>query len=313
MNMKDQRWGVEVEMTGLTREAAARVLAKLFGTVAYYTGGAYKSWEVKDHEGRTWSLKYDSSILPKKQIGRDANGKRQYASTISDDWKTELVTPVLEYKDIPKLQEVIRALRKAGAIVNESCGIHVHVDAANHHARSLRNLINIMASKEDMLYRALKVSPAREERYCRKIKYTLVKKVNEEKPQDMAKLADMWYEGSRGPRNWHYNETRYAGLNLHNVWFRGTVEFRMFNGTLHAGEIKAYIQLCLAISAQAINQKSARPAKTTSTNEKFTFRTWLLRLGLIGDEFETARKHLLKHLEGDAAWRYGHPQMAVGQ
>jgi hypothetical protein len=62
--------------------------------------------------------------------------------------------------------------------------------------------------------------------------------------------------------------------------------------------------LCLAISAQGINQKSAIARKTETSNPCFTFRTWLLRLGFIGDEFETARLHLLKKLEGNSAWRY---------
>lgn len=43
--------------------------------------------------------------------------------------------------------------------------------------------------------------------------------------------------------------------------------------------------------------------KTHSSNEKYTFRTWLLRLGMIGDEFKTARTHLLKNLEGNIAWK----------
>jgi len=58
------------------------------------------------------------------------------------------------------------------------------------------------------------------------------------------------------------------------------------------------------VSHQAITQRAASSRKTESTNEKFTFRTWLLRLGLIGDEFKTARLHLLANLEGDSAWRY---------
>ena len=77
----------------------------------------------------------------------------------------------------------------------------------------------------------------------------------------------------------------------------------MFNSTLHAGEVKSYIQLCLAISHQALIQKGASRTKTQSSNEKYTFRTWLLRLGLIGDEFKTARQHLLKNLDGNIAWR----------
>ncbi len=84
---------------------------------------------------------------------------------------------------------------------------------------------------------------------------------------------------------------------------KGTIEFRLFNSTTHAGKIKTYIQLCLAISAQALNQSSASRIKTTSTNEKYTFRTWLLRLGMIGDEFKTARKFLLENLEGGIAWK----------
>ena len=46
-------------------------------------------------------------------------------------------------------------------------------------------------------------------------------------------------------------------------------------------------------------------------NEKYTFRTWLLRLGLIGDEFKTARGHLLEHLDGCIAWR--DPAQALAQ
>lgn len=52
-----------------------------------------------------------------------------------------------------------------------------------------------------------------------------------------------------------------------------------------------------------MEQKRAKPTRTHNSNEKYTFRTWLLRLEMIGDEFKTARQHLLKHLEGNIAWR----------
>lgn len=100
-----------------------------------------------------------------------------------------------------------------------------------------------------------------------------------------------------------YDQTRYHALNLHSVFSKGTIEFRLFNSTLHAGRVKTYIQLCLAISNQALNQKGASRARTQSPNEKYTFRTWLLRLGMIGDEFKTARSFLLEKLDGNIAWR----------
>lgn len=62
--------------------------------------------------------------------------------------------------------------------------------------------------------------------------------------------------------------------------------------------------ICLAMSAQAITQRSAVMRKTQSDNELYTFRVWLVRLGLNGDEFKNTRDHLLANLEGDRAWRY---------
>ena len=39
------------------------------------------------------------------------------------------------------------------------------------------------------------------------------------------------------------------------------------------------------------------------TNEKYTFRVWLMRLGMMGSEYKTARKLLLRNLKGNAAFR----------
>lgn len=212
-----------------------------------------------------------------------------------------MVSPICVYEDIETIQELVRKLREAGAKVNDSCGIHIHVDASAHTAATLHNLVNIMAAKEDLLYKALQVDVSRE-RYCKKADTRFLDDVNRKRPHSMQELERLWYNGPSG-RSYHYNDTRYHALNLHSVFSKGTIEFRLFNSTLHAGKIKAYIQLCLAISHQALEQKRAQPTRTHSSNEKYTFRTWLLRLGMIGDEFKTARLHLLNHLEGNIAWR----------
>ncbi len=153
-----------------------------------------------------------------------------------------------------------------------------------------------------MIYKALKVSRGRETNYCQKIDSAFLERINRQKPTTLDQLKRIWYNGSDGSRE-HYHDSRYHCLNLHSVFQKGTVEFRAFNGDLHAGKVKAYVQFCLAMTAQALNQRSASPTKTQSTNEKYTFRVWLLRLGMIGDEFKTARKHLLDHLEGCIAWK----------
>ena len=103
-------------------------------------------------------------------------------------------------------------------------------------------------------------------------------------------------------------------LNFHATFTKGTIEFRCFQfanpngerkGGIHAGELKSYIQLCLAMSQQAKAIKSASPREPQHENPKFAMRTWLLRMGFIGEEFTTARDILTKNLEGDAAFRFG--------
>ena len=289
--MRSQNFGIEIEMTGLTRAAAARIIAGHFDTQATHVGGGYDAYTVRDDRNRQWKVVSDASIRCRNRNNRSA----------SRDYSVEFVSPICQYEDIETVQELVRKLRAGGARVNDSCGLHVHVDASSHTPQTLRNIVNIMASKEDLLYKTLQVQVNREE-YCLKADTRFLEELNHKRPRTMEEVEELWYNG-RGSRYHHYDISRYHALNLHSVFSKGTIEFRMFNSTLHAGEVKAYIQLCLAISHQALVQRGASRIKTQPENEKYTFRTWLLRLGLIGDEFKTARQHLLKNLEGNIAWR----------
>lgn len=271
MDMKDQRFGIEIEMTGVTREQAAKVAAAYFGTSSRYIGSGYDAYAALDGQGRQWKFMSDASLTPQRKEGR-----RKVPA--SDEYRTEMVSPICRYEDIETVQEIIRKLKEVGAITN------------------------IMAAKEDLIYKALQVTVARQHRWCRPVEQRFLDEINSRRPQTLDQVKRIWYNGGDRSHT-HYDDSRYHCLNLHSVFQKGTVEFRLFNGTLHAGKIKAYIQLCLAIGAQALNQRSASRTKTQTTNEKYTFRTWLLRLGLIGDEFKTARLHLLEHLDGCIAWR----------
>lgn len=303
IGLKDQCFGVEVEMTGITREQAATALAAYFATDARYVGGAYDKWCVTDRDGKEWTVMSDSSIHGEQKIGSG------YRATGDYRYRVEMVTPKLTYAELPKLQECVRQVRHAGAKANSSCGIHVHVDAANHNRQSLKNLIGIMYSKEDILFKALNVDERRVERWCQKVREPMLEKIRRLPTNTtMDRLKREWYEGGDGSYE-HYNWTRYYALNLHSVFYRGTLEWRCFESTLHAGKVRANITLALAISAQAINQKRTVMRKTEiSENPAFTFRTFLLRLGLIGPEYKNVREHLLSNLPGDRAWRYDKSQ-----
>lgn len=148
-------------MTGLTRQQAAEAVATLFGTSACRTreSRVYDPWEVPDQEGKKWRFVYDASILPTR-----SGGLQRANSSTRHLYHVEMNSPVLEYSEMEKLQQVVRTLRQAGAVVNSSCGMHVHVDAANHTPQSLKNALTIMYAKEDILFKALKVNENRVQR-----------------------------------------------------------------------------------------------------------------------------------------------------
>ena len=301
--MKKQTIGVEVEMNSITRQNAAKLAAEFFGTgrfedTAYRNG--YYTWSAWDAQGREWKFQRDVSIE-----GPDSE-------------KCEMVTPILTYADMDTLQELVRRLRKAGAKSDytRGCGVHIHIGAKGHTAQTLRNLANIMASHESLLADALALDHYRMSRYCRTVNPRFIETVNSRKPSTMSDLADIWYSTNNATygRNQHYNDSRYHMLNLHATFTKGTVEFRLFqfdaptadrkNG-LHAGQLKSYIQLCLALSQMAKSVKTASPKPQQNDNPKYAMRTWLLRLGFIGEEFATARDLLTRRLAGDAAFRNG--------
>ena len=288
-------------MTGITRKQAAEAVAALFGTTAVHlrSSRTYDPWEVNDLQGKTWRFVYDGSIRTTYSEGR------RQAEIRSREYSVEMNSPKLSYEEMGKLQEVVRCLRRAGAVVNESCGMHVHVDASQHTPLSLKNALSIMYSKEDILFKALNVNERRVERWCQKVREPMLEKIRKMPTgMTMEQLKRAWYGGEDGSYE-HYHWTRYYALNLHSVFYRGTLEWRCFESTLHAGRVRANITLALAISAQAIKQKKTLMRKTEiSENPAFTFRTFLLRLGLIGPEYKNVRQHLLENLPGDRAWRY---------
>ena len=205
--MKNQTFGLELEVNRLSRQAAARAIAGVLSTdgytaEVYHDGGSYDAWVAVDREGRRWKCVSDGSIAGPRDQG------------------TEFVTPVCRWEDLETVQACVRALRAAGAHADPSCGIHVHVGLGSHTPKTLRNLVNLVNAKEDLLTQALQISPARRERWCQPVDPDFLATLNRRKPTSSEELARIWYDD----RNWewhasqHYDPSRYHLLNLHAVW-----------------------------------------------------------------------------------------------
>ena len=278
--MKTLRYGIEIELGGYSRENAARIIANYFGTSADFVGGGYDKWRVYDRQGRKWEVMSDASVTAGRQ-------------------SCEVVSPLLTYDDIEDLQEVVRELRRNGYVADSSCGIHVHVDNSGMTAAQIKNLVNLVSGHEELIYQSLKIRQRGRETWCKKTDCRFKDTLNKKRNLTMSDVKKIWYftqTGSEDRSRTHYCQSRYHLLNLHSMWQNKGIEFRCFNGTTHAGKIKAYIQFCLALVAKA---KTLRCAKTRENNRDDSLRamkSFLKYLGLNGDEFKTCRLHMTKNL-----------------
>ena len=298
-----RRFGIEIEMAGITRQQAARVTADTLGGTLHHTRDSYDTYEITQPDGRVWKVVYDGSIQPQRRVNR----QRQSAGR---EYKVELVSPILTYEeDIATLQELVRKLRKAGAFSNSTVGVHIHLDGADHSPKSLRNFIHLIHARNDLLYQSLQIEPERIH-FCKQLDARLVERMKRVKPSTFQGMENIWYAGYASNRQRNYHESRYHFLNLHSFFNGvGTVELRGFNNpNLHAGKIRSYIVLALAMNHQALTQQSASTRKPQIDNPKFAMRTWLNRIGFIGADFKNCREHLCQHLPGSAAWRFQEAQ-----
>ena len=290
-DLSRETFGLELEFFGMTRRAAAEVVATFFGSTTRHRGGVYDKYEVEDPAGRRWTVVFDSSI----NDAPDFFGE-----------ECELNSPVLGWDDLGTVCKLIDSLRAAGAATNGAfCGIHVHIGDTGHTPGSLRNLVNLVNANEDLLTLALGITPERRGRWCRPVDPHFLRQLNTRKPTSLEGIARLWYGGNdwEACAHEHYHSSRYRLLNLHSLFQGKGIEFRAFNATLNTAEVLADIQLCMALSARAKAIKTASSARPETDNPKYTFRCLLLRIGMSGDAFKTAREQLICRLPGNSAWR----------
>lgn len=296
--MKNQTWGTEWEMTNINCRHAIRVVAQFYGTEDTISRGG--DWQhlygCKDSKGRMWWTHEDGSI---HSIGEGV---------------CELTTPIMTYDDIEDAQAILRLLRQEGAKSSEDygCGLHIHIGAFNtidnsdniQNAKSLRNLANIMKSHEDILIKAINMSRTRYGRNCyaETIDNEFIEVLNNKKPRSIEGVKELYRI-----YNHRANAPRYRMLNYESLDDNKTIEFRLFefHKNMHAGEFKAYLQLCMAMANYSKIVRNCSCKKVDMSNEKYAMNSWLKNMGLIGDEFKTARKMLTKRLSGDTGYRNG--------
>ena len=280
-------FGTELEYNRISRQDAAHAIQSVVGGRVEYAGNriGYDAWTCTAPDGRVWKCVSDASL--------------------GEDRSAEVVTPVLKLADMDTLQKVVRALRAAGAKATRVGGMHVHVGAARMSATQIGNLVKLFYRQEELIVKGAQTLESRRH-WTQPTDRGFLQAVERRHPKTMEQLNRIWF-GRLNLRPAHYDDHRYRTLNLNNLWNdKHTVEFRFFNSTTHAGEVRTNILLCLAMVDKAMTAKAAsagtqRPYDARTA--KYDLRTFLLRIGFIGDFFKNPRKHLLGHLGGSAAWK----------
>lgn len=254
--MKGNTFVYSTGISGIPRKETAGGIAAHFRMEASYKGAPSFEYAVMDKEGNEWRIARDGAVI----------------------------TPELTAENLDSVLEVFKALAEAGAGV-DGCIASVTLPIAGHSGVTLRNLVNIIVSKQALIFKALNI----EDGFA--FKQEFVDRIN----QVRLKTAEDFLEilASSG------KDEASPGISF----TKNSINFRWFPGTLEPEHIKAYIQFAQALNRQALAQKHSTPRATKGENEKYIFRVWLLRLGFIGDEYKAARKLFLDRLDGNGAFR----------
>lgn len=226
-----RRFGVEIEvglLPGHSKRMVELALAEagLGGRAQGYMG----------HDEHLWVVKIDGSV---------PNG-------------VEVVSPPLDFDNEDARGQVTRAIEA----IRPHCrpvaegGIHVHVESSDLTARQVAGVARVFAHFEDVIYRIASsgwntIRPGARQ-YARPLSEPQKNALARARTDDAVRSA---YYGRNNVAfvGGHGDSSRYFGLNLHSHFYRGTIEFRVFNSSLNAKRVQTYIAVCMALVQDARN------------------------------------------------------------
>jgi len=211
-------FGVEIEFNGISYNTALAAIGNVVPTNGvYWTPNARRSYSPG---APSWSLTTDGSV--------SGTG-------------LEVVSPILSGSDgLQQTKAVLDALVAAGAKVDRSCGIHVHVGANDLGFEGLQNTLAWFVRAEPVIDRVM--APSRRDggaHYVQPMKaldYTngskgVFDRINA--ANNVSELRSIW-------------RTRYVKVNFQSYAIHGTIEFRQHGGSLDAEKVCNWVKFLVA-------------------------------------------------------------------
>ena len=255
----------------MDRKETVKVLGEHFGVKPEYLGVPSFAYQIKT-EGETYTI--------------DKAGNITNAEGIELELET-LLKPIVEEKinEVTEDEETITE--------SQTTPFEIAIPMEGHTGITLRNLINMIYSKQELIQKSLSISG-----YI--INEEFVKGINEAEIHTLEEFKS--------------KDDSIAKDNCNGIEFdfeNKRIRFKFINEEADEEKIKAYTQFIELLDQSAKELKHASAKVSVTDNPKFTFRVFLIRLGMVGDEYKTTRKILLKNLEGNAAFRYGKPEKNI--
>lgn len=231
--MKTKRkFGVEIETTNINDREILSVFRSLRIPCDYQDEDRCNCGECAEDgsnsKQKTWEIHIDGSI-------HHSNG---------GGW--EIVSPPLYgNKGIKQIDRVVKALRKAGASANSSCGLHVHVDAGDLQSIDLANIVLRYSKFEDKIDNLMPKSRQKNNNtYCRSVK-SIAQKISKRKINTLSSMEPFEFVDKISGGD------RYKKINIEAYIAHGTVEFRQHFGTVDEKNITNWIQFCVNFVEQS--------------------------------------------------------------
>lgn len=169
---------------------------------------------------------------------------------------------------------------------SETTAFEVTVPMEGHTGVTLRNLVNMIFSKQVLIKKSLGLTvDIVEDDFCTGINVGKIENL-----EDFKVAID------------GIGENRCPGIAFD--FNNGTITFKFFEGEVIPKKVTAYTQFVALLNLQSKALKHASAKAKDTDNDKFTFRVFLIRLGMVGNEYKATRKMLLERLEGNSAFRH---------
>lgn len=219
-----RKFGIEIECEISTAKAVTAI-NNAEGIVASsrrhgYHDGGYSAWKVE----------YDSSVR---------NGCEVVSPILSGDAGRE------------EIRIACKALNDAGASVNRTCGLHVHIDAGDLDVAHLKNIVTRYARNtpaiEEFMPASRRSGSRHAEHYCNSIQNA---------------VNTTWFRQAQTRSAVASSISRMSTVNVSAITRTGTIEFRQHSGTVNAEKIIAWVDFLQAFV------EASRPVSVRSTGNR---------------------------------------------